>query len=175
MKCRVTKKKLLLCAVMLMICYAVVKPLAINSAALNGKILVSMDMTVAEANRSPYTDGHFVAIDYDVLHIAKASNTITVYAWVFYGEYSYDGTSVKTEQASHIPTVVTFDAATSENSSTYDLLEYWIPGDGDSYASDIRAKFPITLWLRTFNGTGAKRQAENCMQAAQKYYGVADI
>lgn len=175
MNCKTTKKKMLLCAIVLVICIVVAKPLLLNSAALNGKILVSMDMAVARANQSSYTDGHYVAIDYDVLHIAKASNTITVYAWVFYGEYSYDGTSVKTEQASHIPTVVTFDAETSEYSSTYDLLEYWTPGDGDSYASDIRAKFPITLWLRAFNGSGAKRQAENCMQAAQKYYGVADI
>ena len=174
MKCKFAKKKLLICAIILVICIIFVKPLLLNSVALNGKTLVSMDMAVVEANRSPYTDGHFVAIDYDVLHIAKASNTITVYAWVFYGEYSYDGTSVKTEQASHIPTVVTFDAATSENSSTYDLLEYWIPGDGDSYAGDIRAKFPITLWLRAFDGSGAKRQADNCMQAARKYYGAAD-
>lgn len=139
---------------------------------LSGKLGVSMDMAVAEYNHSVHSDGNFIATDYDVLRISKGKEKTTVYAWVYYAEYSFDSADVKMESASHIPTVVTFDtSADGSDSSSYDVVEYWIPGDGSDYAKDIRSKFPVILWAKAFDTSGAARQEEKCLQAAKEYFG----
>ena len=142
---------------------------------LSGKLGVSMDMAVAEYNHSTHSDGNFIATNYDVLRITKGKGKTTVYAWVYYAEYSFDGTDVKMESASHIPTAVTFDtSADDSDSSTYDVIEYWIPGDGSDYAKDIREKFPLTIQAKAFDTSGAAKQKEKCLQIARDYYGVGD-
>ena len=143
---------------------------------LSGKLGVSMDMAVAEYNHSPYSAGNFIASNCDVLRITKGKGQTTVYAWVYYAEYSYDGTDVKMESASHIPTAVTFDtSADGSDSSNYDVIEYWIPRDGNYYGKDIREKFPMLLWGKAFDVSGASLQKEKCWQAAREYYGVGDL
>ena len=143
---------------------------------LSGKLGVSMDMAVKEYNHTIYTNGKFTAVDYDVLRISEEKGKTTVYAWVYYGEYSFDGTEVKTESASHIPTAVTFDtSAADDGSSTYDVIEYWIPGDGSDYAKDIRDKFPLALQAKAFDTSGAARQKEKCLQAARDYYDAVGL
>ena len=142
---------------------------------LSGKLGVSMDMAVAENNHSPHSAGNFIATDYDVLRITKEKGKTTVYAWVYYAEYSFDGTDVKMESASHIPTAVTFDTyADDSDSSTYDVIEYWIPGDGSDYAKDIREKFPLAIQAKAFDTSGAAKQKEKCLKAARDYYGVGN-
>lgn len=149
-------------------------PFSDNS--LSDKLAVSMDMAVAGANRSPYSDGHFIATDYDVLRVTRTKDETTVYAWVFYEEYSYDGREISVETGSHIPTVITFDTSDDESdSSTYEVIEYWTPRDGGYYTEDIRAKFPITLWARALDPSGAARQKENCFRAAREYYGADGV
>jgi hypothetical protein len=79
------------------------------------------------------------------------------------------------ESASHIPTAVTFDTSADDSDSlTYDVIEYWIPRDGSDYAKDIREKFPMLLWGKAFDVSGASLQKEKCLQAARDYYGVGD-
>ncbi len=143
-----------------------------SAKSLSGKLGVSMDMAVSEANRSSRSDGHFMAVDYDVLRIEKKKNKTTVYAWVFCEEYSFDGVDITVESGSHIPTAVTFDTSDEgSDSSAYDVIEYWQPRDGSYYAQDIRDRFPAALWLKALDPSGAARQKENCMQAAREYYG----
>ncbi|MBR0342980.1 MAG: M56 family metallopeptidase, partial [Oscillospiraceae bacterium] len=114
-----------------------------SNKSLSEKLSVSMDMAVAEHNRSSKSEGHFAAADYDIMLVKQSGNETTVYAWVLYEEYSFDGKDVKLESGSHIPTAITFDTSdNSGDSSTYDLIEYWQPRDGSYYAEDIKAKFP---------------------------------
>ena len=111
------------------------------------------------------------ATNYDVLRITKGKGKTTVYAWVYYAEYSFDGTDVKMESASHIPTAVTFDtSADDSDSSTYDVIEYWIPRDGSYYAKDIREKFPMLLWGKAFDVSGASLQKEKCLQKELQHH-----
>jgi beta-lactamase regulating signal transducer with metallopeptidase domain len=140
---------------------------------LSEKLSVSMDMAVAEHNRSSKSEGHFAAADYDIMLVKQSGNETTVYAWVLYEEYSFDGKDVKLESGSHIPTAITF--ATSNNSSdssTYDLIEYWQPRDGSYYAEDIKAKFPWYIRRKAMDIAGSNAQHENCLRAAREYYGV---
>ncbi|MBR6951656.1 MAG: hypothetical protein IKH56_08015 [Oscillospiraceae bacterium] len=140
---------------------------------LSGKLGVSMDMAVAEHNHDSETDGHFVAIDYDVLRVSKSLGRTTVYAWVMYEEYSFDGTDVKEETGSHIPTVITFDTSSEDSDrSAYDVIEYWEPRDGNYYPEDIRSKFPLGIRAKAFDVSGADSQHQNCLRAAREYFGL---
>ena len=144
-----------------------------SNKSLSGKLGVSMDMAVAEHNHDSKTDGHFVAIDYDVLRVSKSFGRTTVYAWVMYEEYSFDGIDVKEESGSHIPTVITFDTSSEDSDkSTYDVIEYWEPRDGSYFSEDIRSKFPLSIRAKAFDVSGADQQHENCLKAAREYYGV---
>ena len=140
---------------------------------LSEKLSVSMDMAVAEHNRSSKSEGHFAAADYDIMLVKQSGNETTVYAWVLYEEYSFDGKDVKLESGSHIPTAITFDTSNnSSDSSTYDLIEYWQPRDGSYYAEDIKAKFPWYIRRKAMDIAGSNAQHENCLRAAREYYGV---
>ena len=144
-----------------------------SNKSLSGKLGVSMDMAVAEHNRSSQSEGRFIATDYDVLLVSESGNETTVYAWVLYEEYSFDGRDVKVETGSHIPTAITFDTSANNNdSSTYDVIEYWEPRDGSYYADDIRAKFPWSIRGKALDATKSKAKSENCLRAAREYFGV---
>ena len=88
------------------------------------------------------------------MKISKSGDTATVYAWVLYEEYSFDGRDVVKECASHIPTVITFDTSSGgDDPAFYDVIEYWEPRDGAYYIEDIHAKFPINLWRKALRFT----------------------
>lgn len=147
-----------------------------SNKSLSGKLGVSVDMAVAEHNRSLHSEGRFIATDYDVLLVSESGNETTVYAWVLYEEYSFDGRDAKLESGSHIPTAITFDTSANNNdSSTYDVIEYWEPRDGSYYADDIRAKFPWSIRGKALDITKSKAKSENCLQAAREYFGVDEI
>jgi beta-lactamase regulating signal transducer with metallopeptidase domain len=142
-----------------------------SNKSLSGKLGLSMDMAVAEHNHGSKTDGHFAAVDYDVLRISRSIGRTTVYAWIMYEEYSFDGTDIKEESGSHIPTVITFDTSSEDSDkSTYDVIEYWEPRDGSYYSDDIKAKFPLSIRAKAFDVSGADRQHENCLRAAREYF-----
>ena len=139
------------------------------AADIGGKLGVSMDMAVAGHSPPAKYEDDFIITDYDVLRVSKAGSTATVYAWVLFEEYSFDGTEIQIEQGSHIPTVVTFDMS-DKSSSAYSVLEYWEPRDGSYYADDIRSKFPITLWKKAFDGACFAEQDAKCRYAAEKHF-----
>lgn len=144
-----------------------------SNKSLSGKLGISMDMAVAEHNRSSHSEGWFIATDYDVLLVSESGSETTVYAWVLYEEYSFDGRDVKLETSSHIPTAITFDTSANDNdSSTYDVIEYWKPRDGSYYADDIRARFPWPIRGKALDAARSKAKSENCLQAAREYFGV---
>lgn len=142
-----------------------------SNKSLSDKLRVSMDMAVAEHNRSSESENRFIATDFDVLLVSKSRNETTVYAWVLYEEYSFDGRDAKLESGSHIPTAITFDTSANDNdSSTYDVIEYWEPRDGSYYADDIRTKFPWSIREKALDITKSKTNSENCLQAAREYF-----
>lgn len=142
-----------------------------SNRSMSGKLGISMDMAVAEHHRSAHTEDTFTVLDYDVLRVSKQGNETTVYAWILYEQYSFDGSDVKVETGSHVPTAITFDTSSGDTSS-YDVIEYWEPRDGSYYAEDIRAKFPLAIQAKAFDVSGADRQHERNLQAAREYFGV---
>ena len=148
----------------------------LSSRSLSGKLGTSLDMAVAEHHRSSRSEGHFIVADYDVMLISRSGNETTVYVWVLYEEFSFDGIDVKVETGSHVPSAVTFDTSENNNgSSTYGVVEYWEPRDGSYYADDIQAKFPWPIRRRALDISGSRASSEKCLQAAREYYGVINV
>ena len=144
-----------------------------SSKSLSEKLGASMDKAISERYHRYEAERFYATWDYDVLRVSESANRTTVYAWVMYEEYSFDGRDVKEESGSHIPTVITFDTPSDGGlKSFYDVIEYWEPRDGSYFSEDIRSKFPLSIRAKAFDVSGADRQHENCLKAAREYYGV---
>ncbi|MBR6259666.1 MAG: hypothetical protein IKR21_05580 [Oscillospiraceae bacterium] len=143
-----------------------------SSKSVTGKLALSMDEAIMEHNRDSYHRGDFAAAAYDVLKVEKGAGVTTVYAWIMYEEYSFDGVDIITESGSDIPTAVTFDTTDKGDGSVYPVLEYWQPRDGTYYAGDIKDKFPMTIRSRALDVSGAKDRQLRCRNQAREFFGV---
>jgi len=76
-------------------------------------------------------------------------NMLIVYAHVLYKAFGYSGGTFHDVLGSYIPTVITFDVS---GDGALTLEEYWIPGDGSDYVSDIKEKFPKELHEDAIDG-----------------------
>ena len=87
--------------------------------------------------------------------------------------YSFDGSDVKVESGSRIPTVITFDTPRDGAQTSFSaVIEYWEPRDGGLFAKDIRSKFPLSIRAKAFDVSGSDRQHEKCLKAAREHFGV---
>ena len=140
---------------------------------LSDRLAVSMDMAIAEYNRSARTEDNFAVSDYEVLKVSKSAGRTTVYALVLYEEYGFDGVDVVLSSGSWCPAAITFDTSAGNNdASAYDVVEYWEPRDGGYYADDIREKFPLLIAVKALIASEADIEDEKLLQAAREYYGV---
>ncbi len=64
--------------------------------------------------------------------------TVTVYGLALHHGYDVVDGNLQVVEGSHTPVAITFNVKNGK----YSLKEYWRPGDGAYYASDIREKFP---------------------------------
>lgn len=65
-------------------------------------------------------------------------NQLTLYGNALYLGFSVEDGILRQTEGSNIPVAITFSC----EEAGYQLVEYWLPGDGTDYAPDIRAKFP---------------------------------
>ncbi len=66
------------------------------------------------------------------------AGTITVYGLALHQGYDIVGENLQEVEGSHTPVAITFHVKNGK----YSLKEYWRPGDGSYYVSDVREKFP---------------------------------
>ena len=69
----------------------------------------------------------------------KDSAKVIVYLCVAYSEYSYSGQTAKNGYGANLPIALTYKKT---NGGAYAFVEYWKPGEGTDYSSDIRKMFP---------------------------------
>lgn len=97
---------------------------------------------------------------------------VTAYLMVLYLELARDGDWFREQSGSHIPTALTFHVQ-PDGSCT--LTEYWEPGDGSLYASDIRAKFPADIAERALDTQRyIDEQMKACYDQAIAYWGLEE-
>lgn len=144
--------------------------------AISAELGVFLDGQIVEHHRSDSTEGNFIAIDYRILDVEKASDETTVYMWVLYNEYSLQNGALRVEAGAHTPTIVTARRTDSAGHSEehYELAEYWEPRDGSYYADDIQAKFPRHLWNDALNSQKyIDAQEAFCEESAREYFGLS--
>lgn len=123
------------------------------------------------ANNRKEGDNIFAAESHRIYGVTEGENTLTVYALVHYQEYRMVDGALTERSGSLVPTAVTF----TKNGDTYDLLEYWIPGD--NWDDSIREKFPEHLWDKALDYTKypvEELKAESLAQA-NAYFGLNEI
>lgn len=124
-----------------------------------------LESQICDLNHGSHSQGDYYAADLEILHTKTKGNEITVYAWVLYSEYIYDG-ELRDVSGSHIPTVLTV----KKDQSDYILLEYWTPRDGSYYPKDIRAKFPWYLHRKALDSQQYIKQQQARLDAKAMAY-----
>lgn len=138
---------------------------------INSDLKAFLDAQIAEHNRTERTQGYFVTVDYKILRLKNPKETMQIYMWILYEEYSFDG-NLKRECSSYTPAVIT---AAKENEE-YRLYEYWTPRDGEYYADDIKDKFPFYLQSKALNSKKYfDEQRERCEKSAKEFFNTYDI
>lgn len=133
---------------------------------IDDRLKVFLDCSIAEHYGSEKTADNYICVDYRILGTKSSGNQTTVYAWVLYKEYSFNG-EPKAEVGVHVPAAVT----AKKEGNNYVLTEYWVPRDGSYYADDIKEKFPFYLRGKALDPQKyADEQESFCLKSAQDYY-----
>ncbi len=130
-----------------------------------------LPQAIVKAHDNTHIGDAFPCADYEVLGTERDGARTIIYARVLYAEY----TPELTVQSSFCsPVVLTIH---NENGK-YELEEYWTPGDGPRYQTDICARFPVTLWYKaTAIDTYSKAASQRLQDAARTYFfkqGISD-
>lgn len=125
-----------------------------------------LNKTVMERFSTEHSEENYRFIDIEVLNIEKKAKEITVYAWVLYEEYSYNG-EVLGECGAHIPVAIRVQQA----GDFYELIEFWQPEDGNQYADSIRKKFPQELHRKALDSQRyIDKQMKKSEEAVNSFY-----
>ena len=133
---------------------------------------------IIEVNRHPKDpDGLYHCASFVLLQQVELSfdsdppepNEVTVYGVALYQPFSFSDGVLRDAGGSHTPVAITFEV---ENGK-YNLKEYWQPGDGSYYVSDIRDKFPDESEEKALDTQKYIRaQIQNCYAQAVEFGGV---
>ncbi|MBQ9083949.1 MAG: M56 family metallopeptidase, partial [Clostridia bacterium] len=114
---------------------------ALHSSIADPELKSWLPQTLLDVYENEHTGDAFPCADYEVLGVKRDGAQTTVYMRVLYQEYT---PKMSVQSGFCTPAVLT---VRSENGQ-YIMEEYWTPGDGPHYKTDICAKFPVTLWYK---------------------------
>ena len=137
---------------------------------LDGRLKESMDTVIADRHSSNSSRGSYSATSYDVLGTTRSDGSITVYAMIYYGDYSYDGKELVNISGTFGPAAITFDISSDKEGSTYKVIEYWEPRDGGYYEEDIKSKFPRSIQRKAFDVSSVDDLKKRCLKSASDYF-----
>ncbi len=127
-------------------------------------LAAAFSQAVLDANTSGRKEIVFQAEAHEILQVARQGDQVTVYALSFYQGYAYDDAGgLRHVEGSSMPIAVSFRHSAD---GSYGLLEYWVPGDGDRYATSIREKFPLLFTGRAIGLNGAAQRQADCQAQA---------
>lgn len=113
----------------------------------------------------------FACESHEIYTTVEEGDKTTVYALVYYHEYMWEKDALVERSGSLGPAAITF----KKNGNIYDVVEYWTPGD--TWAEDIRAKFPEAYWERALDYANypVERMKQECLDKAYAYFGLDGI
>lgn len=127
---------------------------------------------IMENNRDKYFKGdikgesHVVlAAEHRSAYDERNSDTVVVYIFSIYHEYVAADSDIKTVSGGATPAALTFSMA---DNGEYKLEEYWEPRPGNLFDSDMKEKFPASVYEDLYaNGeTFSENLEEECRQQA---------
>ena len=110
------------------------------SSSVDERLAVFIDCEIASHHQSLYSGENFCYLDWEVIGTERDGDQTTLYMWVLYKEYSYDG-ELNPEAGAHVLTAITVE----QNGGSYRLVEYWEPEDGAYYSGSVKEKVPVPL------------------------------
>lgn len=133
----------------------------------------AISAAILDKNKSRYLGGcDFACCDFKLLKMtSKANNgntsqTATYYGLALYEEYKISDKEIEETAGSHIPVVMVFKV----NKNGYHLKEYWEPGHGSHYVSDIQKRFPADIADDVIDSQKyLTQQMQNCYKQAVEY------
>ena len=128
----------------------------------------ALHQAILTNNRKESGDGIFAAESHRIYGVEEGEDRLTVYTLVYYHEYAWENGAVVERSGSLVPTAVTF----LKNGDTYDVTEYWTPGD--NWEESIRGKFPEHLWEQalTYANYPVEELKAECLAQANAYFGL---
>jgi len=131
-----------------------------------------IDSAAINYHSGKYLPGEFVCASHTLLATESESigggvERITAYAIVRYSEFSLVDGLPEDISGSDIPSAITFDVT---EDGQYTLVEYWLPGDGTYYASDLKAKYPDGVSWNT--SIGHEQRTADCYAQACAWFGI---
>lgn len=90
-----------------------------------------------------YKVASFVKLGQETVSHSDTEQILTIYGTMLYMEASVDEKGIHDDAGEAGPIALTFQRDIANNS--YELQEYWKPGDGNLYVKDIRNKFPESI------------------------------
>ena len=116
-------------------------------------------------NASAHKDD-FYAAAYNVLDTRRSGNTCTVYLYIAFGSYDLTEAGYALQTSGEDPAALTFAAI----NGLYQLTEYWTPGGGAHYETDLRTVFPTEAAEAVLARTGWKDLSARLDTAAEEQY-----
>ncbi len=137
----------------------------------NDKLAVFVDCTLADKYQTKETEGRANCLDWQVIGTKNRGGEKTLYMWVLYEEYSFDGTDLHHESGAHTFTSLTV----KKEDGQYSLADYKIPRDGSYYDDDIKEMVPWYLYGKAIDSQRYyEKQHENCIDLALDYFGISE-
>ncbi len=142
------------------------------TASLDDDLKVYVDCQIAGRFQTEESEGRACCLDWEVIGKKKQGSTTTLYMWVMYQEYSYNGSELKIETGAHIPTVITV----KKKDGHYALIEYWQAKDGSYHVPSIKEKFPWYLHSKALDSQRyVEKQQSLCRKTAEEYFANSNV
>lgn len=129
-----------------------------------------ISQVILNNNENIYTKDNFVAESHYVFGTEElGGNKTTYYLWAACIEYSCENGELTEGLGGVGPKAVTVKEMPD---STFELVEYWEPEDGEDYGDSIKEKFPDYLINRVLYGTSQDCVLDDVKEAAYEHFGI---
>lgn len=129
-----------------------------------------ISQVILNNNENIYTKDNFLSESHYVFGTEElGGNKTTYYLWAACIEYSCENGELTEGLGGVGPKAVTVKEMPD---STFELVEYWEPEDGEDYGDSIKEKFPEYLINRVLYGTSQDCVLDDVKEAAYEHFGI---
>lgn len=137
---------------------------------LSDQLCTSISSAITDHYDSITPVGSFTASDYSILDITCSNDTLTVYAIVYYSQYTFNGKEPYSVLDHYGPAIISFESSAEDSNSVLEAIEYWEPRRGIFYEEDVNSKLSRRAKRKATDTSALDILKHNCTVAAEEYY-----